>query len=112
MHKNDELYLKNWESAKEWQELANKNKQTDEPRWQFDCGFKLDFDGGLINVTSRFYPPTPHRPVWYGVIRIVIGEKVLKEKKITTASLDELKKEAEAYVNDFKIKIECFVKTL
>tara|TARA_B100000700_G_scaffold329857_1_gene453281 strand:- start:8075 stop:8413 length:339 start_codon:yes stop_codon:yes gene_type:complete len=112
MHKNDELYLKNWESAKEWQNVANKNKQTDYSRWLFDCGFKLDFDGELISFTSRFYPPTPHSPVWDGTIRLVIGEKVLKERKITAASLDELKKEAEACVSELKIKIECFAKTL
>lgn len=112
MHKNDELYLESWESAKEWQKVANKNKQTDEPRWQFDCGFKLDFDGGLISVLSRFYPPNSHSPVWDGVIMVTIGEKVLKDKKITALSLDALKRDAEAYVNDFKIKIECFAKTL
>ncbi|EGI72891.1 hypothetical protein PH505_bb00390 [Pseudoalteromonas distincta] len=43
---------------------------------------------------------------------MVIGEKVLKEKQITAGSLDELKKEAEAYVSELKIKIECFAKTL
>lgn len=112
MHKSDEFYLESWETAKKWQEVANKNKQTDEPRWQFDCGFKLDFDGGLINVTSRFYPPNPHSPVWDGVIMITIGEKALKDKKITASSLDTLKNEVETYVNDFKSKIECFAKTL
>lgn len=42
-----------WELANRWQKDANANKSDDEPRWSFDCGFKLDFDGSLLDVSSR-----------------------------------------------------------
>ncbi len=47
-----------WEEAHRWEESANEEKDgLHEPHWKFDCGFKLDFDGPLLDISSRFYPP-------------------------------------------------------
>lgn len=47
----------NWDNAS-WQEKVNDKKEIyDEPKWSWDCGFKLDFDGSLLSINSRFYPP-------------------------------------------------------
>jgi hypothetical protein len=46
-----------WDDAYELIEKMNANRVNDGPKWSFDCGFKLDFDGGLVSISSRFYTP-------------------------------------------------------
>ena len=41
----------NWESARKWEEKVNNDKTESEPKWSWDCGFKLDFDGEIISRT-------------------------------------------------------------
>jgi hypothetical protein len=46
----------NWDNAKAWEEKANEKKEIfDEPKWSWDCNFKLDFDGSLLRVSSRIH---------------------------------------------------------
>lgn len=94
----------NWEIAealtKKWNETHYEGEQV---RWRFDCGFKLDFDGGLINICSRFYPPTElNGEGWDGTISIMntFGKTII-EKKLDCKTLDEL---IEA-VNEYTKKI-------
>ena len=49
-----------WAEAHRWVDEVNKNKYDDGPLWGWDCGFKLDYDGEIIKVSSRFNPPAPH----------------------------------------------------
>jgi hypothetical protein len=45
----------NWDNARKWQENANKIKNIhNEPKWKWDSSFKLDFDGALLSINSRF----------------------------------------------------------
>jgi hypothetical protein len=40
--------MMDWNEARDWEKKANKNKEEHmEPKWSFDCGFKLDFDGSF-----------------------------------------------------------------
>jgi hypothetical protein len=85
---------KDWDEAKLIQKQLNEHKDEDEPQWSFDCGFKLDFDGSIVTIGSRFYPPKTH----YGATRF------------DCSALDELKKEVEAYVKTVVGGIEAALK--
>jgi len=94
-----------WDKAREWIDEANEDKET-EVKWSFDCGFKLDYDGALLEVASRFYPPKTHSgDTWDGTVTIMLFGHDLIEKKFDCKTLEELKKEVENYVNGFQGKI-------
>lgn len=98
----------NWETAKNWLKKANEKKDIEnEPRWGWDCNFKLDFDGPLLTVESRFYPPHKNNGNWWeGSLKIYFtGNEILK-KEFKSKELEELKKEVEIFVNDYKASLE------
>ena len=71
----------NFEEANKWTDNANKDKdEFHEPKWSFDCGFKLDFDGPIIDISSRFYPPKKHYGEgWDGTITVLLmGNEPIK----------------------------------
>lgn len=107
---------KDWCEARAIQKQLNDGEDLDPtvhregPRWCFDCGFKLDYDGPLVDVCSRFYPPKTHYgSTWDGTASIMLFDEVIAEKKFDCASLEELKQQVEAYVqsiaNHFKAAI-------
>ncbi len=89
-----------YEEADLWVSSANKDKDGFmEPKWSFDCGFKLDFDGPIISARSRFYPPAEHYgPKWDGVLSIYILNSCIYEKKFIADTLNELKSKVEHHV--------------
>ena len=91
-----------WDDAKAWTGAANESRESYEvPTWRFDCGFKLDFDGPIVRASSRFYPPKSHYgPKWDGAVTIIVGDKDVSEKKFECDSLDQLRTEVEAYVEE------------
>lgn len=97
----------NWDDAKAWQGAANKAVEGEQaPKWGFDCGFKLDYDGPLITIESRFYPPKSHYgPMWDGQATLRISGRIVEEKKFDCDSLDELKQQVEAYKDLIQSKI-------
>jgi hypothetical protein len=99
-----------WDSAKLWRNNANSMKDDeDEPIWSWDCGYKLDFDGPIIQVSSRFYPPKTHYgPTWDGDVTIYFGKNVIREQKFDCPTLEELRNQVEKYVNDFKNELCTF----
>lgn len=93
----------NWDNAKAWQDAANAQKEFDEPKWRWDCSFKLDFDGPILSVSSRFYPP--HKNIaggWEGDVKISVFGQLVMKKSFKCATLDQLKKEVEAFVAHYK----------
>lgn len=93
----------NWDNAKQWQDKANKSKEIhDEPKWRFDCNFKLDFDGSLLRISSRFYPPHYNKGDWWEgkVTLFFIGQELLK-KEFKSDTLDELKNEVEKFTKHY-----------
>lgn len=98
-----------WDQANEIEFNLNGKKERDEiegPSWRFDCGFKLDYDGPLISVSSRFYPPkTGYGATWDGGVTIFILGKPVDIKKFDCPTLDELKNQVDQYVTDFVSKI-------
>lgn len=101
----------NWDNANLWQEKVNEEKIIyNEPKWSWDCNFKLDFDGSLINVSSRFYPPHKNEGDWWeGNVTILFLEDEILKQEFQCNSLDELKDEVEEfvkiYINTLKTKI-------
>lgn len=90
-----------YEEADKWAENTNESSVVgpDGPKWKFDCGFKLDYDGPLVGISSRFYPPKTHYgPTWDGTVTIYyLGQDVF-EKQFDCKSLDELRAQVENFV--------------
>ncbi len=102
---------KDWDEAKLIEEQLNENKDTDVPQWKFDCGYKLDYDGGIISISSRFYPPKTHYgATWDGTVHVNFLGKEIEEKKFDSPTLKELQKEVEAYVQTVIDRIEAAIK--
>lgn len=97
---------KSWDEAHAWEDRANvaKEEEWSEPNWKFDCGFKLDFDGSAVRISSRFYPPKAgYGPTWDGTVSLMVGDKTFHEKNFDCKSLDELRAKVESYVRTWKL---------
>lgn len=101
-----------WEEARSIEKNFNDGIEKDDadyrdrPRWSFDCGFKLDFDGPLLNVSSRFYPPRTHQgPTWDGTVSLFFLGKEINTKEFDCPSIGELKKEVEEHLESIVEKI-------
>lgn len=92
-----------WDNAWAWQNRANEHKDIyDEPKWNWDCGFKLDFDGSLLRVSSRFYPPHKNKGNWWeGAVTVVFLDEEIMRKEFKCDTLDELKDEVEKFKNHY-----------
>ena len=93
----------NWDNAKAWEEKANEKKEIyDEPKWSWDCNFKLDFDGSLLRVSSRFYPPHKNAGNWWeGNVTVNFLDTELLKKEFKCDTLDELKTEVERFTKHY-----------
>jgi len=95
-----------YEQAHAWSDLSNKGIPYNGPRWSWDCGFKLDFDGQMkllgfipVSVSSRFYPPKEvYGPTWDGSVDLVFGGRFRKSKRFDEATLESLVKRVEKYL--------------
>ena len=88
-------------------------------KWSWDCGLKLDYDGYICGISSRFYPP--HKSSgdygkYHGTINVMIGdaqeEESIHEHEIEATTLDELQKIAEDYVSKIIDKIHNAIQTV
>jgi len=92
-----------WEQAKEWESLSNGVVCIGfpKPTWRFDCGFKLDYDGPLIDISSRFYPPKTHYgKSWDGDLNIRIKGKSVYQRSFDCETLDQLKTEVSNFTKN------------
>ena len=98
----------NWDNARAWEKKANiEHEDNGFPKWSFDCGFKLDYDGGLLSVESRFYPPhMNNHDGWEGGVRINLLFDNLIEKTFKTDSLDDLKDQVEDFLKGYIAEIK------
>lgn len=103
-----------WDEAKEIELKLNNGEDKEDggkPFWDFDCGFKLDYDGPLLSVSSRFYPPKTHYgATWDGTVTVRLLDEEVAEKKFDCPTLEELKKQVEEYVGGFVEKIKAALK--
>lgn len=94
----------NWNCAEEWLKVANKDKfdKNTEPVWSWDVNFKLDFDGSLLSISSRFYPPRVNNSdSWQGVLQVLLLGDVIMNKEFKASSLNEIRDEAESFVKEY-----------
>ncbi len=98
---------KSWDEAYKWVDKANANKNEHcEPKWKFDCGFKLDFDGPILDIESRFYPPKTHYgDKWDGNLSVRVLGKTIHEKYFEEDTLDQLKEAVESFVKQIVIDV-------
>ncbi len=95
-----------WEAAQNWADAANASKD-EGPQWSWDCFMKLDYDGPLLSMSSRFYPPTKHYgPGWDGTVALMMGEVTIIEKNFQEDDLDILKTKVEMYCKVLSDKVE------
>lgn len=92
-----------WHDAHSWIAAANIGRESYEvPTWSFDCGFKLDFDGPIVRVSSRFYPSRSSADTlkWDGTVSIMVAGADVSEEKFKCGSLDQLRGEVETYIDE------------
>lgn len=99
---------KEWNKAYIMLNQFNEGKNGDyDPVWDFDVSFKLDYDGNIVSVNSRFYPPPKNvSGKWEGNVSILILGKTLVEKEFTADNIYSLKPIVEAYVEEMIDKIK------
>jgi hypothetical protein len=104
----------NWKNAKAWMDEANKDKEEwSEPCWSWDCNFKLDLDGSLISVSSRFYPPSYNvKDCWTGTLQIYILKELILKEEIECDTLDQLKEKAESFIKNYANEIKLAIESL
>ena len=102
---------KDWDEAEGVINRLNENKGDREPKWSFDCGFKLDYDGGLLSIGSRFYPPKTHYgPTWDGTVHVYLLDTTIEEKKFDCQTLEELTKQVDEYVTSIITRLQTILK--
>lgn len=84
-----------WKEAEAWCTVSNSNPDNiEQPEWSFDCGFKLDFDGPIVSVSSRFYPPgmfDEHPDTWEGDATLMVLDKAVAIRTFEAGSIDQLR---------------------
>lgn len=71
-------------------------------RHLFWSNFKLDFDGSLLRVSSRFYPPHKNAGNWWeGNVTVKFLDTELLKKEFKCDTLDELKTEVEKFTKHY-----------
>jgi hypothetical protein len=103
-----------FQAAYEWADKANENSNN-QCQWSWDCGFKLDYDGELCNISSRFYPPHKYSAEYgkyHGWISVYVSEKQVFRKEIEAETLDKLKILVEKEVLELENKIKSAVESL
>jgi len=95
---------KDWNEAHERLDIINNNSKYD-IKWSFDCGYKLDYDGQLVCVSARFYPPKTHYgDSWDGTVHTIFFDNVI-EKNFKNNTLTELVDSVESYITEIETKI-------
>jgi len=99
-----------WKQAPLTEIELNTDIDTDSgiPKWSFDCGFKLDFDGSLLTISSRFYPPSSFIETntdWDGAVTVYLLDKEVHRKTFKCKDLNTLKSEVSVYLEEIKGKL-------
>lgn len=101
----------NWDKAIKWAEDANKDKiEIEEPMWSWDCGLKLDYDGPLVRVSSRFYQVQEN--IFDGSVSFYIGDDEIYNREFNSKHIDILKEKVEQYVKDVTESIKANLRSI
>lgn len=100
-----------YEAAEEWRKESNLDDNL--CQWSWDVGLKLDYDGNICTISSRFYPPHKNQAEhanYSGSISVYVGDDEIHDHRIEAETLDELKKMAEEYSGKLVEKIKTNIK--
>lgn len=104
-----------WDAAYEWAEKENEENPESEIRWSWDCGLKLDYDGSVCRISSRFYPPhksSEEYGKYHGTISVIINNNSIHDYDVEAETLDELRKIVVEYVSGILKRIESKIKEI
>jgi hypothetical protein len=98
----------NWDQARQIEKSFNPEDEDYEgPRWSFDCGFKLDYDGDIVRISSRFYPPAEfYGPKWDGNATISVNGIEVLSKQFECDSVENLRTAVIKFQNEIIEKIK------
>ena len=94
--------------AHKWAEECN-NASTNNCNWSWDCGLKLDYDGDICRISSRFYPPhkvSAEYGLYSGTLSVYVFDTKVFDKKFEEKTLDILKTTVEYYVSGLESKLK------
>ena len=80
--------------------------------WSWDCGLKLDFDGQLLSISSRFYPPhkvSAEYGKYSGTVSLYFMANSIATKEFEADTLDELANNVEEFVSTFVKRLETLI---
>ena len=102
----------NWKEATKWKDKANAEKnEWEEPTWDWDCNFILDFDGPILHLSSRFY--SYGDDLWGGgTSTLYFMEEALAERYFDVAPIDDLKEQVEAWARSVSVDVAAAVKAM
>jgi hypothetical protein len=85
----------NWDNAKLWQDKVNEKKEIqDEPKWSWD--------GSLLSINSRFYPPHKNKGDWWeGNLYVVLFGETILTKEFKEDTLEKLHDSVEKYIKHY-----------
>lgn len=93
-----------WDRAYRWANFANRDKpEFGVPKWKWDCGFKLDFDGPLLRVYSRFYKVSAG---WRGSTDLMIGDETVIEEEFICGTREELRQKVELKTEEWTQRVK------
>lgn len=93
-----------FDEENKWLELANKYKDKYiQPVWSWDCNHKLDFDGPLLRVSSRFYQERDK--IYSGSVDFVMGEKPIFSREFSSRHIENLQNVVEEYCAMVQIQL-------
>jgi len=101
-------YSEMFKTAEKWSKERN-DKNDSDIKWSWDCGLKLDYDGSLVTISSRFYPPHKSHAdfgKYSGWVSIYFLDEKIGEKEFIESSLDSLALEVETFVSEIVQKIK------
>jgi len=102
-----------WKVAPVFLDQLNNSNEDWLPQFSFDCNFKLDFDGALLNVSSRFrryYHEETNKFGWSGNVGIYNFddeyENKIIDKEFDAPDIDSLNEQLTDYFNRMKAKLQ------
>jgi len=102
----------NLEEIESWIETVNKDKDPQSgPYWACDYGLKLDFDGPLVRVNSRFYTVRrKDKKTWEGEVQILLLYTELARKAFKADTKEKLRELVEEYIDTVANTLSAFSK--
>lgn len=95
------------QQAEKWIEEANNTEPNYNMEWSWDCGLKLDYDGPLVRVSSRFY--NNKKNIFEGSVSFYIGDECMFTREFTSRQIDVLRDDVREFVASVKTNMQAMI---